>query len=84
MYYVQPVAQLNINTTPSFEKALQRLMRLRGLTSKSEAVRLAVEEAAERAASRRTGRDFEKLWRLGLKVPQNPKPRFTSHDDLWK
>ncbi len=83
MCYVQNVAQLNIHTTAAFEAALRKFMRLRGLSNKSEAVRLAVEEAAERAAARRPRKDFSALRRAGLRAPVNPAPRFASDDDLW-
>jgi Arc/MetJ-type ribon-helix-helix transcriptional regulator len=41
------MAQINFHTTPEFEKALARLMQARGIRSRSEAVRTAVEEAAK-------------------------------------
>jgi hypothetical protein len=34
------MARLNINLAPEFQNNLQKLMRLRGIASKSEAVRL--------------------------------------------
>jgi len=40
------MAQVNLHTTPEFEEALAALMKGRGLKSKSEAIRLAVREAA--------------------------------------
>jgi hypothetical protein len=41
------VAQINLNTTPDFEQHLATLMRLKGLPSKSEAIRMAVAAQAE-------------------------------------
>lgn len=41
------MAQMNLIVTPQFEAALERLMRRRGFTNKSEAVRTVVEEVAE-------------------------------------
>lgn len=76
--------QLNLHTTDSFEQALARFMRARGLTNKSEAVRIAVEEAAARAVRRRRPGGLRALWRAGLGAPPNDNPRFHSHDDLWK
>ena len=78
------MAQLNIHMTPEFERALARLMRVRGITSKSEAVRVAVQEAAERAGRRRRGADFGELRGAALRAPLNSRPRFFSHDDLWR
>lgn len=40
------MAQLNLVVTPSFEAALERIMRRRGFANKSEAVRTVIEEAA--------------------------------------
>lgn len=40
------MAQVNLHVTEEFEAALEALMRGRGLRSKSEAIRLAVREAA--------------------------------------
>lgn len=73
--------QLNINVTPAFERNLSRLMRARGLRSKSEAIRIAVEEAARAAMS--GSADFQEWLGLGCTEPENPEPRFKSHDDLW-
>ena len=41
------MAQINFHTTPEFEKALAALMKARGLKTRSEAIRVAVQEAAE-------------------------------------
>lgn len=77
------MAQLNVHLTPDFENALQRFKDLRGLPSKSEAVRVAVQEALERETRLPPKVDFRDWLGLGKKVPQNPNPRFRSHDDLW-
>jgi hypothetical protein len=44
------MAQINLHTTPEFEADLAALMKARGIKSKSEAIRLAVHEAAGAAA----------------------------------
>lgn len=77
------MSQINLHVTPAFERALARLMRLRQFATKSEAIRVAVEEAAGRAARPRAT-DFA-AWRgLGKRAAVNPKPRFRSDDDLWR
>jgi Arc/MetJ-type ribon-helix-helix transcriptional regulator len=43
---LQHMAQVNLHTTPEFEEDLAALIKGRGLRSKSEAIRLAVREAA--------------------------------------
>jgi hypothetical protein len=78
------VSQLNIHGTPSFERALRRLMRLRKLSTKSEAVRIAVEEAAARAERSSQRIDFSRLRGAGQRAPMNRNRRFASHDDLWR
>lgn len=77
------MAQLNMNVTPDFESSLDQLMRLRAIASKSEAIRIAVQEAAERA--RRVGQtsDFRSWRGVALGAALNPTPKFSSEDDLW-
>lgn len=77
------MSQINLHTTPAFERALAKLMKLRGLRSKSEAIRAAVEEAAQRAA-RRPSADFREWIGLGKTAADGPAPRFSSDDDLWR
>ncbi len=77
------MGQLNIQMTPDFEKALLRLMRVRGLKTKSEAVRVAVQEGLERALGRSKTADFHAWLGLASRKPLNRSPRFKSEDDLW-
>lgn len=44
--YNPSMAQINLHVTPGFEADLAALMKGRGLKSKSEAIRIAVREAA--------------------------------------
>lgn len=78
------MAQLNVHVTPEFEEALMRLVRLRKLGSKSEAVRVAVRETLERETQRAGTPDFRSWIGAALRAPLNPKPRFRSDDDLWE
>ena len=77
------MSQLNLHVKPEFERDLARLMRLRGISTKSEAIRLAVRETARRAqrSSKRT--DFASWKGAALAAALNPRPRFASDDDLW-
>lgn len=75
--------QLNIHLTPDFEQTLSEYMRIRGIRTKSDAVRLAVQEAVEREQRLRKTTDFSRWIGLGKKAPENPSPRFRSDDDLW-
>src|SRR5436305_5480604 len=50
--------QLNIHLTPEFEAALTEYMRLRRVRTKSDAVRLAIQEAVERERRHRVTPNF--------------------------
>lgn len=75
--------QLNIHLTPELEEALSEYMKLRHVRTKSDAVRLAVQEAVERERRLRIVPDFSRWLGLALQGPENPKQRFRSDDDLW-
>ena len=68
--------QINLHVSAEFEASLEALMRHRGLRSKSEAIRLAVQEAAApyRAAA---PRDFSLLESL-LPQPAPARPAMAS------
>ncbi len=74
------MAQININTTPEFERDLKELMRKRKLTRKSDAIRYAVRAAVESEDKRR---DFDALLGALGALPDNPKRRFADEDALW-
>ena len=74
--------QLNLNVTLEFERDLRRLMRQKGITKQSEAIRQAVHEAVTKAGAAAQP-DYRSWLGLGLKAPLNPKLRFRSEDDLW-
>lgn len=74
--------QLNINVTPEFEDDLRKLMRQRKLKRKSDAIRLAVHEAAARSECS-PAYDFRSWLGQGLRAPLRRKPRFRSEDELW-
>lgn len=78
------MSQININVTPEFEKNLKAYMKKKGIRQKSEAIRSAVSEAAEKIQEQKSEPyDFSKLLGIGLKAPLNPNPRFKNDDDLW-
>jgi hypothetical protein len=74
--------QLNLNVTPEFERDLKLFMKRKGIKRKSEAIRTALREVAERAAPK-SDCDFRSLLGIGLKAPLNPNPRFKTEDELW-
>lgn len=78
------MSQLNIHMTPEFEDALSEYMKLKRVRTKSDAVRLAVQEAVERERRLKIVPDFSRWVGLARSVPENPSPRFHSDDDLWK
>ena len=73
--------RLTLQTTPEFEEDLKRIMEQKALKTKSEAVRFAVHETAERLQAKF---DYSTLLGLGNVGPTNPNPRFKSDDDLWE
>lgn len=74
--------QLNVNITAAFERDLRRFMKAAGIKRKSDAVRQAVREAAERARPQKKY-DFHSLIGVALGGTENPNPRFKTEDDLW-
>ena len=78
------MTQLNINLTQDFETSLKRFMRLRGIRTKSEAIRLAVQEGVERSLERAGRTSFREWLGAAVQADVNPHPRFASHDDLWE
>lgn len=77
------MSQLNLHISPEFEADLARFRDLRGIRSKSEAVRIAVREALERELSSSATADFREWIGLATAAPQNPTPRFRTEDELW-
>ncbi len=77
------MSQLNIHLTPEFEKTLSDYMNLRGIKTKSDAVRQALQEAVEREKRLRRVPDFTRWVGMGKLGPENPTPKFRSDDDLW-
>lgn len=74
--------QLNVNVTREFDRDLKLLMERRGLATKSEAVRTAVREAAERVSAA-SQFDFRTLLGMGLRAPLRRRFRPLTEDDLW-
>jgi hypothetical protein len=74
------MAQINLNTTPEFERQLATLMRLKSIPTKSEAIRMAVAEQAKAAQMSQRRRDFSAL--VGILKPEQPA-RFADDDALW-
>jgi hypothetical protein len=78
------MSQLNIHTTAAFEKQISQFMRVRGIKTKSEAIRVAIEEGLAFATRRTQTADFSEWRGLGNRAPLNPAPRFRSDADLWR
>ena len=77
------MSQLNIHMTPAFERALKRLMRTRGIKTKSEAIRLAVQEPLQRPAEHPPV-DWKELVGIANKFPGAPRDQWLSEDELWE
>ena len=76
------MSQVNIQLPPDLEEALNLLMKARGLSTATDAVRLAIQEALAREA-RASRSDFREWIGIGCGAPQNSSPRFSSDNDLW-
>ncbi len=72
------MSQLNIQMTPEFERNLRKYMTARGIKTKSEAVRQAVEESLARIPEP-TMMDWSSL-RCGFGSTPH---RFEDNDSLW-
>ena len=78
-----PMSQLNIHMTPAFVRTLKRLMRTRGIKTKSEAIRMAVQEALQRPAEHPPV-DWTELIGIANKFPDAPRDQWLSEDELWE
>jgi hypothetical protein len=78
------MSQLNIHLTTSFEKDLNKFMKLRHIKTKSEAIRVALKEGIQHAIAHRKPINFTDWLGLAKKAPVNKKTKFSSDDDLWK
>lgn len=76
------MSQLNLRVSKEFEELLVRFMRLRRLSSKSQAIRVAVAEGVARIEDPPQA-DFHAWIGAALESPLNPEPRFPTHDSLW-
>jgi len=74
------MSQLNIQMNPDFESNLRRYMASRGIKTKSEAVRRAIEEGLARSPAP-TAMNWSSLRGQGL---GNSQPKFQSNDQLWE
>lgn len=78
------MSQINLHVKPDFQRDLERFMRLRGIGTKSEAIRVAVSEGLERARAAPKAKAFASLAGAALAATTNPEPRFKTDDDLWR
>jgi hypothetical protein len=77
------MSQLNIHVTAHFERDLNKFMKLRHITTKSEAIRLAIKEGIQHASAHVKPENFTHWLGLAKQVPTNKKAKFSSDDDLW-
>ena len=80
--YTVCMKQLNLNVTSEFERDLKLFMKRQGIKRKSDAIRLALRELAQRERAK-ANCDFHSLLGIGLKAPLNPNPQFKTEDELW-
>ena len=75
--------QINLNVTPQFAEDLERLVRLRGLPNRSQAIRVAVREAVERALAEAPAGGIASLQGIAVQGARRRR-RFTDDDGLWE
>ncbi len=78
------MAQINLNVTPEFERNLRKLMKARNISNKTQAIRLLFAEAVEALKKSRPKVDYLTWLGMAKGLEQNPRPKFQTHDDLWK
>jgi Arc/MetJ-type ribon-helix-helix transcriptional regulator len=90
--HTDDMPQLNMHLTPAFRRDLAQFMRLRKIESKSEAIRVAVEEAlaaekkkaAQAIADAKQREAIQGL--LGLAKtwgPPDPNPKFLDDEEMF-
>ena len=77
------MSQLNIHMTPAFERALRQYMRARGIKTKSQAIRTAIEEALEQSKSK-PSIPWKQLLGSASHLTQTPRRQWLTDDDLWE
>lgn len=78
------MAQMNINLSPEFQENLAAFMRLRGLHSKSEGVRVAVREALDRETARMPKVDWTRLIGWANQLPEGREAKSLDEDAIWE
>lgn len=78
------MSQLNIHMTPAFEHELLKFMKIRKISTKAEAIRVAIKEGLEHSIGYTKPKNFSDWVGLGTQAPTNKKTKFRSDDDLWK
>jgi metal-responsive CopG/Arc/MetJ family transcriptional regulator len=76
------MSQLNLHMTPEFSRKLARFMKLRGIATKSEAVRTAIGEAVERAEAK-PPTNWQEMRGIAAKYPHAPRKDWLTEDELW-
>jgi hypothetical protein len=77
------MSQLNIQTTPSFERDLRKFMQVRHIQTKTEAIRTAIKEGLQHPPAQTKTTNFSTWIGLALQEPVNKKAKRLSDDDLW-
>lgn len=76
------MAQLNLNLTPQFNKDLEKYMKHKGISTKSEALRMALREIVELISTSKKS-DFSSWLGAGLKAEARTDRKFKTEDDIW-
>lgn len=84
VHEVVDMSQINLNTTPEFERDLREIMGILGVNNKSSVIRKAVEEYLTALKKSKAKHDFSAWIGAGISENMNPAPKFSSNDALWE
>ena len=78
------MSQINLQTSKEFLKDLKRFMELKGISTKSEAIRVAVREMVLRLEGQNKKTGLRGWLGMGLKATPRSHRKFPSEDSLWE
>lgn len=78
------MTHIDVELPPTLQEDLETLMRLRGITSESEAICIAVKEALQRQTTHKPNMQWASLIGWANRYPSAPNAKPITEDDLWE
>ena len=75
--------QINIHINKDFLNDLQKVMKLKGIKTKSAAIRYSIREAVKHLSAAEPKTPYREWLGMGLKAQVNEQLRFESDDSIW-